>query len=304
MNYELIALIGALGVFFIILSFESLEAALRAPRSGLKRAVEADEYEPLVLFEGRPLLDRLFGPLILKWAVRLRNLLKRGERDEQRLQLAGSPPRYRTVNDFYAYKVLYGVGAFVVGAFAVAVLGLGLGWVWLPLALGVAGLFWPDLQIRRLISQRRDDLLAEMAFTLDRLAVHVAAGKTLAQAQRDVARQAGGLFTQELQRIVREYQAGVALPAAWAHFAARYPHVNEAPLLAGQIAMAHEKSQEIVPGLQNMAVMIRDRVEAAVLARGVQTPVFMTIVLGVFILPAVAIIVGGPGIVMIFTQLM
>ncbi|MBU1746760.1 MAG: type II secretion system F family protein [Chloroflexi bacterium] len=302
MNVELVALIGALGIFFIILSFESLAVTRRAPRSRLRQAVDADQVEPLRVFAGRPLLDRLFGPLVLQWAGRLRALLKRGEQDEQRLQMAGAPARYPTVNDFYAYKVLYGVGAFVVGAFAVATLDLGAGWVWLPLVLGVAGLFWPDLQVRRLINRRQDDLLAEMAFTLDRLAVHVAAGQTLAQAQRDVARQPGGLFTQELQRIVREYQAGVPLPEAWAHFAARYPHVNEAPLLAGQIAMAHDKHQEIVPGLQAMAVMIRDRVEANVLARGVQTPVFMTIVLGVFILPAIAIIVGGPGIVMIFTQ--
>ncbi|MBU0493556.1 MAG: hypothetical protein KKB13_17055, partial [Chloroflexi bacterium] len=136
MNVELVALIGALGIFFIIRSFESLAVTRRAPRSRLRQAVDADQVEPLRVFAGRPLLDRLFGPLVLQWAGRLRALLKRGEQDEQRLQMAGAPARYPTVNDFYAYKVLYGVGAFVVGAFAVATLDLGAGWVWLPLVLG------------------------------------------------------------------------------------------------------------------------------------------------------------------------
>ncbi|MBU1747874.1 MAG: type II secretion system F family protein, partial [Chloroflexi bacterium] len=253
------------------------------------------------------LLDRLLGPLFTSWGERLRQLLKRADRDVEMLDQAGRPRRYRTVNDLYAYKILYALGAFIVGICAVALLGLGPGLLWLPLVLGVAGLFWPDLQVRRLINQRRTDLLAEMSFVLDRLSVQVAAGKTIDQAIAELSRRRGGLFTQELQRIAYDYRTqryGPGISGAMTAFGQRYAHVNEAQRLVGLIAAAEHHGQGLTAGLQNLGQQIREQVEMTALSQGMRTPIFMTLVLGAFILPAIAIIIGGPGVMLILTQLM
>jgi Flp pilus assembly protein TadB len=308
MSHELIALVGAVGVFLLVLSLEGL-LPRRRTKSKLQEAIRGADDVRLSMFEGRPLLDRLWGPLFLTWGRRLQALFKRAAQDAARLQMAGSPKQYPTVNDFYAYKILYAVGAFLVGLFAVVLLRLGVGTLWVPLVLGGLGLFWPDLQLRRLIARRTNDLLIEMSFVLDRLCVQLSVGQTLEIALIEIARRPGGLFTQELQRVVLDYttdRVHGGLEAALNKLAARYSHVPQVTRWAGLLtgSMGRQSSQGLVPGLQSLSRMIRDQMEARALERGMRTPVFMTLILGAFILPAIGIIIGGPGVALIISQLL
>jgi hypothetical protein len=61
----------------------------------------------------------------------------------------------------------------------------------------------------------------------------------------------------------------------------------------GLVGGPEHHGQGLTDGLQNLVAMIREQVEASALERGMQTPIFMTLVLGAFILPAIGIIVGG-----------
>jgi pilus assembly protein TadC len=155
-----------------------------------------------------PFLDRAFGPLITRLSFLMADLLRQSDKDEERLRDAGYPTRYKSVYDLYAWKVIMAVFFFGVGLAAAIVAG----GCFLPLAfvLGVFGLFLPDLQIRELARKRAEMIRTEMAFTLHRLAIHTAAGKTLEAAILEIcSRGRSGAFTKELRQVLKDINKGM-----------------------------------------------------------------------------------------------
>src|SRR5581483_756110 len=169
----LIALGGAVGVFLI---WRAITTRTLAKDSAGGQPLGG--YVPQV--HTTPLLDRLFGPFLGRLSYRLALLLRRADRDEARLRAAGSPARYPTVYDFYAWKVAMGLFLFLVGIAASLIAGSG--FLFIAFGLGLAGLFLPDLQLSQLIRKRKEQMRFEMAFSLHRMAIICATGKSLNEA--------------------------------------------------------------------------------------------------------------------------
>jgi tight adherence protein C len=242
-----------------------------------------------------PFLDRAFGPLITRVSYLMADVLRRSDKDEERLRDAGYPPRYQSVYEFYAWKVILAVFLFGVGL-AAAVVAAG---CFLPLAfiLGVLGLFMPDLQLRQLARKRAEMMRTEMAFTLHRLAIHTAAGKTLDAAILEICnRGRNGAFTTELRQVLKDIHKGMTVEEALEELKKRNLSIIDLANLVDMIGASRKMGVKLTTTLRNQGNIMIDKVLNETEQRGLASSVQMVIPVGGLILPAIGIAVMGPGI--------
>jgi tight adherence protein C len=242
-----------------------------------------------------PFLDRAFGPLITRLSYLMADLLRRADKDQERLRDAGYPPRYRSVYEFYAWKVMMAVFLFGVGLAAA----LGAGGCFLPLAfvLGVLGLFLPDLQLSQLARKRGELIRTEMAFTLHRLAIHTAAGKTLDAAILEIcSRGRNGVFTRELRQVLKDVNKGMTMEESLEELKRRNLSIADLANLVDMIGASRKMGVKLTTTLRNQGNLMIDKVLNETEQRGLASSVQMVIPVGGLILPAIGIAVMGPGI--------
>jgi len=285
----LIALGGAVGVFLIWRAITSptlaKDSAGGQPLGG---------YVPQV--HTTPLLDRLFGPFLGRLSYRLALLLRRADRDEARLRAAGSPARYPTVYDFYAWKVAMGLFLFLVGIAASLIAGSG--FLFIAFGLGLAGLFLPDLQLSQLIRKRKEQMRFEMAFSLHRMAIICATGKSLNEAIQHLAYEdkRGGVFIQELRKIAADLNVGMTTNEALDRMKERNLDIPEVVTLVELLRSGASAGTSISEVLRNIGNVMIDKALQEMEQRGIASGVQMIIPVGGLILPAIGIAVMGPGI--------
>jgi len=255
----------------------------------------------LGLFEGRPLLDRAFGPFLAEWGTRLRFWLKNEEKVRERLQAAGWPRPFRTVNDFYAAKVAGGIILFAAGLGFALLLGFGGFAIPLAVGLGALGFFLPDLSVEQQAKRRAEEMTVEMAFVPDRLAIYLAAGHALPYAIRRVAERPGGPFTEELRKVALDYETGGDIREALENMVERNPGLEDVAWFASSLTFAQEQGAEMVPVLRSMGEEARKKLNNILNARGHRTTLLLIIPVGLLIVPASLLLVGAPGFVRAFT---
>jgi len=240
-----------------------------------------------------PLLDRALGPLLESASHTLAVVLRREDKDRELIIAAGYPLRYRTVYNFYAWKVFIAVMLFLVGLVNAVIIGPG----FLPIALGlgILGLYLPDFHLRQLVQKRREMVRTEMAFVLHRLAIQVAAGQALPQALEQIALKPGGPFIQELRQVSTDISTGHTLTEALDGLAERAAGVDEVRRFVDLLERAQQLGSPIADALTSMGRIMQDRVQQDIEARGMAASVQMVLPVGCLILPAIAIVVMGPG---------
>ena len=286
----LLSLLGGIGIFLIWTGLTHPFVA----RIGSERArvhLRAEEREKVQL---SPLLDRALGPFLDSTSRSLALLLRREDKDRELIAAAGYPPRYRTVYNLYAWKVFIAVMLFVVGLVNALLIGPG----FLPVAfgLGVLGLYLPDFHLRQLVQKRREMVRTEMAFVLHRLAIQVAAGQALAQALSQIALKPGGPFVQELRQVNSDISTGHTVSQALDRLAERTAGIDEVRRFVDLLERAQQLGSPIADALTGMGRIMQDRVQQDIEARGMAASVQMVLPVGCLILPAIAIVVMGPGI--------
>ena len=242
-----------------------------------------------------PFLDRALGPLITRVSYLMADLLRRSDKDEERLREAGYPPRYQSVYEFYAWKVIIAVFLFGVGLAAAIVAG----GCFLPLAfvLGVLGLFLPDLQLRQLARKRAEMIRTEMAFTLHRLAIQTAAGLTLEAAILELcSRGRNGAFTMELRQVLKDIHKGMTVADALEELKKRNLSIIDLVNLVDMIAASRKLGVKLTTTLRTQGNVMIDKVLNETEERGLASSVQMVIPVGGLVLPAIGIAVMGPGI--------
>ncbi len=286
----LIAILGSLGV---LLMWIGLTHPFVARIAGTRQRVHLrpEENESIQL---TPLLDRALGPLLESASHTLAVGLRREDKDREMIAAAGYPPRYRTVYNFYAWKVFIALMLFLVGLANAIILGTG----FLPVALGlgVLGLYLPDFHLRQLVQKRRETVRTEMAFVLHRLAIQVAAGQALPQALEQIALKPGGPFIQELRQVSNDISTGHTLTEALDALATRALGIDEVRRFVDLLERAQQLGSPIADALTSMGRILQDRVQQDIEARGMAASVQMVLPVGCLILPAIGIVVIGPGI--------
>ncbi len=292
------ALLGALGA---VLVFSAVSGAAGHVLTALRgkagqrvsRWVE-DDGSPyrLSMLDDRPFLDRLLGPLLSDGARWLGAAAGTAERDAALLLRAGYPRPFNSLGDFYGWKVITAFLFFVMTLVVAALTG-GPFFVPAALGLGVFGLYLPDLSLRQAARRRQEAFRTEMAFTLDRLAMMLAAGDTPERALRRIAGRGGGLFVLKMREVVADLNSGRhTLAKALKEIEEEFP-LDEYAAFVDTVALSIEQGAPLVTTLGDMSDNLQSDIENELLGKGLRTATPMVLGMGIALIN-IFILIGAP----------
>jgi tight adherence protein C len=252
-----------------------------------------------------PFANRALVPIMTGAARIARRLTPLDSRDRlaKRLILAGSPAGW-DAERVMAFKVLGGVaGVAAAGALVFA------GWLTGPAALVVTGLFAfigfvaPDSVLNGKVSERQREIRNALSDTLDLLTISVEAGLSLNAALSRVVQNVPGVLSQEFARMLQEVQLGVSRSDAFRNLSAR-TDVEELNAFTLAMIQADVFGVSIANVLRTQAQQLRLKRRQRAEKEAQQTPVKIVFPLILCILPALFIVIVGPGAIRIFQSLL
>jgi tight adherence protein C len=224
------------------------------------------------------------------------------DRVAKKLMLAGSPEGW-DAERIIAFKVI-GAGVGFLGSLILAKL-IHLEGVSFLAAVGllsVAGFLIPDAFLARKVEERQHEVLSTLSDTLDLLTISVEAGLSLNAAIAQVVQNVPGVLSQEFARMLQEIQLGVPRSDAFRHLADR-TDVEELNSFALAMIQADVFGVSIASVLRTQASQLRIKRRQAAEAKAQQTPVKIVFPLILCILPALFVIIIGPGAIRIMNNL-
>ena len=137
--------------------------------------------------------------------------------------------------------------------------------------------------------------------TLDLLTISVEAGLSLNAAIAQVVRNVPGVLSSEFARMLQEIQLGVPRSDAFRHLAER-TDVDELNAFALAMIQADIFGVSIASVLRTQAAQLRIKRRQAIEAKAQQTPVKIVFPLVLCVLPALFVVIVGPGAIQIFNS--
>ncbi|HWC69925.1 MAG TPA: type II secretion system F family protein [Actinomycetota bacterium] len=248
--------------------------------------------------------QRVLVPVVATAARVARRVTPIDTRDRvaKKLLLAGSPAGW-DAERVLAFKVI-GAVAGVVGGFVfsgmlrpapfIAVVAVSL--------LGFVGFVIPDTLLNRKVQERQREVLKTLSDTLDLLTISVEAGLSLNAAIAQVVQNVPGVLSAEFARMLQEIQLGVPRSEAFRHLADR-TDVEELNGFALAMIQADVFGVSIASVLRTQAQQLRIKRRQAAEGKAQQTPVKIVFPLVLCILPALFVVIVGPGGIQIFESL-
>ena len=252
-----------------------------------------------------PLAQRLLSPVFIDiglWVFSQQDHTS----VEGRLRRAGWA--YSSVGDFYGSKIALGVVWFCAAALLGALIGLpGVPVVVLSSGFGVLGLFQPDWKVQTTLTERRESLFREMAWTVDRLAMVMATGLQLGPAliritgdeYAWVSGGSGGLFI----AMLRDLAAGLTsrrtdyeelLDGIRRTLPTGVPELEEFL----QIVHIHlDDKQPVVEQFRALGHTMRDQLNNRIDVLAQKAELKVVLITGGVILPMLLLVVGGPALI-------
>lgn len=252
-----------------------------------------------------PFANRALVPIMTGAARIARRLTPLDSRDRlaKRLILAGSPAGW-DAERVMAFKVLGGVAGVAAAGALVFV-----GWLAGLAALVVTGLFafigfvGPDSILNGKVSERQREIRNALSDTLDLLTISVEAGLSLNAALSRVVQNVPGVLSQEFARMLQEVQLGVSRSDAFRNLSAR-TDVEELNAFTLAMIQADVFGVSIANVLRTQAQQLRLKRRQRAEKEAQQTPVKIVFPLILCILPALFIVIVGPGAIRIFQSLL
>jgi len=225
------------------------------------------------------------------------------DRVAKRLLLAGGPTGW-DAERVLAFKVIGAVSGVTVGFVVSTMLGLApfLSIVSISL-LAFVGFVLPDSVLNRKVGERQTEILKTLSDTLDLLTISVEAGLSLNAAIAQVVQNVPGVLSAEFARMLQEIQLGVPRSEAFRHLADR-TDVDELNGFALAMIQADVFGVSIASVLRTQAQQLRIKRRQAAEAKAQQTPVKIVFPLVLCILPALFVVIIGPGAITISTQIL
>jgi tight adherence protein C len=224
------------------------------------------------------------------------------DRIARKLLLAGSPAGW-DAERVLAFKII-GLVAGVIGALLVSsVIGSVSPFIRIVLfgLLGFVGFLAPDSMLSRRVDERQREILRTLSDTLDLLTISVEAGLSLNAAIAQVVQNVPGVLSSEFARMLQEIQLGVPRADAFRNLAER-TDVEELNAFALAMIQADVFGVSIASVLRTQAQQLRIKRRQAAEAKAQQTPVKIVFPLVLCILPALFIVIVGPGAIQIWEQ--
>jgi tight adherence protein C len=224
------------------------------------------------------------------------------DRVAKKLLLAGGPAGW-DAERVMAFKII-GAVAGAIGGFAFALLVKPAPFISIVAAglLTFVGFVLPDSIVNRRVDERQKEILKTLSDTLDLLTISVEAGLSLNAAIAQVVQNVPGVLSSEFARMLQEIQLGVPRSEAFRHLADR-TDVNELNAFALAMIQADVFGVSIASVLRTQAQQLRIKRRQAAEQKAQQTPVKIVFPLVLCVLPALFVVIVGPGAIRIVTQL-
>lgn len=222
------------------------------------------------------------------------------DRVARKLLLAGSPTGW-DAERVLAFKIIGAIGGIILGFFLSTLVGgfsplirivmIGL--------LGFVGFMVPDSLLNRRVEERQKEILRTLSDTLDLLTISVEAGLSLNAAIAQVVQNVPGVLSAEFARMLQEIQLGVPRADAFRNLAER-TDVEELNAFALAMIQADVFGVSIASVLRTQAQQLRIKRRQRAEQKAQQTPVKIVFPLILCILPALFVVIVGPGAIQIW----
>jgi tight adherence protein C len=305
---ELFLVLGLVGTFGAILLFGFALDGMRTERTRAVRLLESQvagsdanmrDQEMDESFSKRALVPILAGAAR---AARRITPIDARDRITRKLLLAGSPAGW-DAERVMAFKIIFLVAGFILG------LALGTMTNLSPtVTILVAGLFTfagfiaPDSIVNGRVEDRQREILRTLSDTLDLLTISVEAGLSLNASISQVVQNVPGVLSQEFARMLQEIQLGVSRSDAFRHLAER-TDVEELNAFALAMIQADVFGVSIAGVLRTQAEQLRIKRRQRAEAKAQQIPVKIVFPLILCVLPALFVVIVGPGAIRITESL-
>ena len=290
---------------FMTVFLGALVALRRAPAReaiGLRLQEIQLQRSPRELVLSQPFVRRVFVPSIKTVAQTIIGVLPPESVDRVRASLIRAG---RRSGDPVAWILRKWMWTGLVGG-AVFLLGLQQRWspaVLLPLGAACAGLayLWPEFRIRGAIRRRQARIVKELPETLDLLTITVEAGLGLDQALEVVTVRRTGPLSDEIRAYLDEVKLGGDRSAAIKAIGSR-TGLEELVSFASALVQAMEFGVIIGQVLRVQSDEARTRRRQRIEERAYKAPVKMLFPLIFLILPALFVVVAGPGFIRAYQE--
>jgi tight adherence protein C len=221
------------------------------------------------------------------------------DRIVRKLLIAGSPAGW-DAERVLAFKIIGLIGGIILAVFLMTLVSLSpfIKIVLLGL-LGFVGFLAPDSLLSRRVDERQKEILRTLSDTLDLLTISVEAGLSLNAAIAQVVQNVPGVLSAEFARMLQEIQLGVPRADAFRNLAER-TDVEELNSFALAMIQADVFGVSIASVLRTQAQQLRIKRRQRAEAKAQQTPVKIVFPLILCILPALFIVIVGPGAIRIW----
>ena len=212
-----------------------------------------------------------------------------------RLARAGNPYGWE-LDQVLAYKVLL---MLILGAFGLLLGHASVGRlvVFVP-SLGAAGFFLPDIWLYNTALKRQEQIQRTLADALDMLTISVEAGLAFDAALSQVARNTEGPLAAEFYRVLQEMQIGKGRAEAFRAILDR-TDVGDLRTFVNAIVQADAFGVPIANVLRTQAKEMRQKRRQASEEKAQKVPVKIVVPLVLCVLPALFVVILGPGAIQI-----
>ena len=239
----------------------------------------------------RSFSDRVLLPGLARLAGLGRRLSPGGAATKlsRRLDLAGNPAGY----DVERVLALKALGLLVAGLLALLLVPGGLKVIGVP-AAAAFGFFLPDILLSNVGLKRQEAIQRELPDALDLLTISVEAGLGFDAALSQVARNTNGPLSGEFFRVLQEMHIGKSRAAAFRGMSER-TDVDELSRFTAAIVQADGLGIPIGHVLREQAAEMRLKRSQRAEEKAHKVPVKILFPMVIFLLPAIFVIIMGPG---------
>lgn len=302
MSDQAYLVIGVFGTFLAVaLTGVTMIAVSRGRRSAhvLQGQLESAGFHVAHHGAAASFSDRVVAPAVARFSHAAARITPTGLRNgvARRLVLAGSSGRW-TAEVFLAMQLAFTLGAAAVG-FLVGMNGDKriLGPLWIPLLAFVAYIF-PIALLDGRAQNRQEQIRRTLADTIDLLTISVEAGLAFDGALLHARRSMKGPLSEEIGRMLHEMQLGVRRSDAMRALSER-TNVTELRSFVLAMVQADVFGVSVANVLRSQSQELRTKRRQRAEERAMKIPVKLLFPMIICILPALLILVVGPGVIRI-----
>lgn len=162
--------------------------------------------------------------------------------------------------------------------------------------------FLPDIYLRNKIASRQDEIRRALPNALDMLTITVEAGMGFDAALSRISKNLKGPLGEELEKMLKEMNVGISRKEAFRNLVKR-TDVPDLDSFVSAIIQAEVLGISVGKVLRTQASELRSRRSIRAEEAGIKAPLKLVFPLIICLLPALLVIIVGPGIVMLYDVL-